>query len=308
MKNICIVAGEPNSINSEIIAKSWLKLKIADRKKLIIIGNYNLIKLQLKKLKYKIDLEKTNIFNQTIKNKLRIYDISLKKNKLSKYIKDSLNKAHELAIKGKIKGFINCAIDKSNLPNQNGVTEYLSSKNKNYFFKNMLIYNEKVSVVPLTTHVELKKVSNKLSKKFIIKKINDLEITYRKLFKKKAKIAILGLNPHNNEYKKNSEEVTKIIPAINKLKKKINIKGPFSADSFFSKPNFNKYDIIVGMYHDQVLTPFKTIFNFNAINITLGLNYIRISPDHGTGKDIVGKKIASSLSLIKSIKFFLKYC
>ena len=308
MKNICIVAGEPNSINSEIIAKSWLKLKIADRKKLIIIGNYNLIKLQLKKLKYKIDLEKTNIFNQTIKNKLRIYDISLKKNKLSKYIKDSLNKAHELTIKGKIKGFINCAIDKSNLPNQNGVTEYLSSKNKNYFFKNMLIYNEKVSVVPLTTHVELKKVSNKLSKKFIIKKINDLEITYRKLFKKKAKIAILGLNPHNNEYKKNSEEVTKIIPAINKLKKKINIKGPFSADSFFSKPNFNKYDIIVGMYHDQVLTPFKTIFNFNAINITLGLNYIRISPDHGTGKDIVGKKIASSLSLIKSIKFFLKYC
>ena len=135
MKNICIVAGEPNSINSEIIAKSWLKLKIADRKKLIIIGNYNLIKLQLKKLKYKIDLEKTNILNQTKKNKLRIYDISFKKNKLSKYIKDSLNKAHELAIKRKIKGFINCAIDKSNLPNQNGVTEYLSSKNKNNFLK-----------------------------------------------------------------------------------------------------------------------------------------------------------------------------
>ncbi len=308
MKNICIVAGEPDSINSEIIAKSWLKLKIADRKKLIIIGNYNLIKLQLKKLKYKIDLEKTNILNQTIKNKLRIYDISFKKNKLSKYIKDSLNKAHELAIKGKIKGFINCAIDKSNLPKQNGVTEYLSSKNKNNSFKNMLIYNEKISVVPLTTHIELKKVSNKLNKKFIIKKIKDLEINYRKLFKKKAKIAILGLNPHNNEYKKNSEEVTKIIPAINKLKKKINIKGPFSADSFFSKQNFNKYDIIVGMYHDQVLIPFKTIFNFNAINITLGLNYLRISPDHGTGKDIIGKKIASSLSLIKSIKFFLKYC
>ena len=80
MKNICIVAGEPNSINSEIIAKSWLKLKIADRKKLIIIGNYNLIKLQLKKIKYKIDLEKTNILNQTKKNKLRIYDISYKKN------------------------------------------------------------------------------------------------------------------------------------------------------------------------------------------------------------------------------------
>ena len=65
-----------------------------------------------------------------------------------------------------------------------------------------------------------------------------------------------------------------------------------------------KFDVIIGMYHDQVLTPFKALYNYNAINITLGLPYIRISPDHGVAEDIIGKKIASPESLIESIKFF----
>ena len=69
-------------------------------------------------------------------------------------------------------------------------------------------------------------------------------------------------------------------------------------------PNKHEFDVIIGMYHDQVLTPFKALYNFNAINITLGLPYIRISPDHGVAKDIIGKKIASPKSLMESIKFF----
>ncbi len=86
-------------------------------------------------------------------------------------------------------------------------------------------------------NIILKYVSKNIKKEKIIKQIEIINKFYKDIIKIKAKIAILGLNPHNNEYKKNSEEVTKIIPAINKLKKKINIKGPFSADSFFSKPN-----------------------------------------------------------------------
>ena len=68
--------------------------------------------------------------------------------------------------------------------------------------------------------------------------------------------------------------------------------------------NKHKFDVIIGMYHDQVLTPFKALYNFNAINITLGLPYIRISPDHGVAENIIGKKIANPRSLIESIKFF----
>ena len=89
-----------------------------------------------------------------------------------------------------------------------------------------------------------------------------------------------------------------------KKKLKINIFGPFSADTLFLPNNQKKFDVIVGMYHDQVLTPIKTIMGLNAINITLGLPFIRISPDHGVATDIVGKKIANPASLIESIKFF----
>ena len=72
-------------------------------------------------------------------------------------------------------------------------------------------------------------------------------------------------------------------------KKGVNVIGPLSADTFFIS-NFKKFNVVVGMYHDQVLIPVKTLFHFNAINVTLGLKYLRVSPDHGPGKDIIGKK------------------
>ena len=107
---------------------------------------------------------------------------------------------------------------------------------------------------------------------------------YKNLFKKKPRIGVLGLNPHNAEYKNNSEEVKKIIPSVSKLKKiKINVEGPIVSDTVFVE-KFKKFDVIVGMYHDQVLSPFKSLFHFDAINITLGLSYIRVSPDHGPEK------------------------
>ena len=89
-------------------------------------------------------------------------------------------------------------------------------------------------------------------------------------------------------------------------KNKINVHGPISADSSFVNYKENKYDVIFGMYHDQVLTPFKAIYNYDAINITLGLPFIRISPDHGVAQDIAGKNIAVATSMIESIKFFNK--
>ena len=92
---------------------------------------------------------------------------------------------------------------------------------------------------------------------------------------------------------------------IYKIKKnKIKLIGPISPDTSFMFYKNKKIDVIVGMYHDQVLTPFKTLFKYDAVNITLGLPFIRISPDHGIGSDIVGKKIANPKSLIQSIKFF----
>jgi len=171
----------------------------------------------------------------------------------------------------------------------------------------MLIYNKDLSVSPITTHIKLKKVSGEISKKNIVNKLLTINKFFIKQFKTKPKIGIIGLNPHNDELRKNSEENKIIIPAINKLKKRnILVEGPISPDTAFLNFKKKRFHVLVGMYHDQVLSPFKALFKFHAINITLGLPFIRISPDHGTGKDIIKKNLADPTSLIEAIKFFRK--
>ena len=169
----------------------------------------------------------------------------------------------------------------------------------------MLIYNKILSVSPLTTHIPLKDVSKKINEKLIVKKVTIIDSFYKKYFKKKANIAILGLNPHNYSPKNKSQEETIIFKAVKKLSAlNIRVNGPIPADSSFLIYKKYKFDVIVGMYHDQVLAPYKALFNYNAINVTLGLSFIRTSPDHGVAKNITGKLEANPKSLIESIKFF----
>ena len=312
---ILLIAGDPRSINSEIIFKTWKKLSINSKKKIYLIGNYELITKQLKILKYKLKTIKLKRLNDKIDGKnLNIIDIPLKfKNPFdvlekysSEYVMKSLRLAHKLAVKKKVKGIVNCPIDKKLLRGSKkiGVTEFFASKCK-IFDKSevMLIHNKNFSVVPLTTHIRIKDVAKNINKKLILNKIFSLNKNFKKLFKIKPKIGILGLNPHNGELSKSSEEINLLKPAILRLKKEgVSISGPLIADTLFIK-EFKKYDVIVGMYHDQVLTPFKTLYKFDAINITLGLKYLRVSPDHGTAVNLIGKNLADYHSLYKCIKF-----
>ena len=138
-------------------------------------------------------------------------------------------------------------------------------------------------------------------------KIDLIDNFYLRKFNKKPKIAILGLNPHCESILKYNEDEKIIKPAVKMLRKKnYLVKGPFSADTIFLTQNRSKYDVIIGMYHDQVLTPMKTLFEYDAINITLGLPIIRISPDHGPNEKMVGKNKSNPLSLIKAITFLDK--
>lgn len=312
MKKILIITGDPNSINSEIIFKVWKKMKDPLKKKIFFISNYDLIRKQFKLLKYKINPTKVSNL-EVSNNKFKILNINLKFNNpfdvdkkySSKYVLDSFNMAHRIALSSKIAGIINCPINKELLNKKNfGITELLASKCK--VQKNsevMLIRNKKLSVSPITTHINLKDVSKKLNKNLIVKKILTINSWFLKNNKKKAKIGILGLNPHNGELRKNSEEKKIIIPAIKKLKKfGINLKGPFVADTIFIR-DFKNFDVIVGMYHDQVLAPFKSIFKFDAINVTLGLKYNRVSPDHGVASNLIKKNKASEKSLAECINF-----
>ena len=170
----------------------------------------------------------------------------------------------------------------------------------------MLIYNEELSVCPITTHLPLKLVTRKMSKKIIKEKVYIINEFYKKFLKFRPRIALAGLNPHCESIHNFNEDQKILLPAIRSLKKKVNVKGPFPADTLFLKKNRKNYDVIVGMYHDQVLTPIKTLFEYNAINITLGLPLIRVSPDHGPNKNMIGKNKSSPKSLIKALSFLDK--
>ena len=317
-KKIILVLGDPNSVNSEIIFKSWNKLSKSTKKRIYLIANYNLVLEQFKKLNYSIACTLVkNIYDKQTSNKLKIINInlsfkkpfSISKNISSKFVKNSLHLAHKIALDKNVIGLINCAINKSLLSKRNiGVTEFLAKKCK--VQKNsevMLIYNKSLSVTPITTHISIKKVSSKISKSLIIDKIKKIRLWFKKNFKVEPKFGILGLNPHNFEMRENSEEVNIIKPAISKLKKSgVRIEGPLVSDTVFIN-DYKNYNIIVGMFHDQVLAPFKTLYKFNAINVTLGLKYLRVSPDHGTAVNIIGKNKANPLSLIKCINFVSKF-
>ena len=126
-------------------------------------------------------------------------------------------------------------------------------------------------------------------------------------FNIKPKIAVLGVNPHCESVDVFNEDDRIIRPAVNFLKKRnINVSGPFSADTIFLKQNRKKYNVVLGMYHDQVLTPLKTLYEYDAFNLTIGLPFLRISPDHGPNEKMLGKNKSNPLSLIRAISFLDK--
>ena len=318
-KNIIIVLGEPNSISSEIFLKSINYIK-KTKLNFIIIGNYSLLKKQANYLNFKkninFSLSKIDNLRKTKFNFINIdYKQSkafdLKTNKTDAFVKKCFECAVLLLKKKLASGLINLPVNKSKFTKNkyNGITEYIADKTNNKNKENMLLFNDAFSVLPLTTHIPLKEVYKEISYKKIEKACKNINNFYLKTIRrKKFKIGILGLNPHNGEngYIGN-EEKRIIIPAIKKLKKKYPIIGPLSPDTSFLQRAKLKIDVLIGHYHDQILTTFKTKFNYDAINITIGLPFIRISPDHGVGTEIIGKGIADPKSFKRAIKFFSKY-
>jgi 4-hydroxythreonine-4-phosphate dehydrogenase len=317
-KIIAIIVGEPNSISSEIIFKSWILRNKYKHKKFFIIGNFKLLNLQKEKLKFKIKLKeiKKNFCVKDLDgNHLPVFNVKYNQNKpfekiskkTNKFIFNCFEESLDFIKKKKISGLINCPVVKETLfkDNYQGVTEYLSNKTSKINNPVMLIFSKELSVSPLTTHIPISSVKNQINQKKIIENIILIDKFFKNFLNKKPKIAILGLNPHNY-YSKNHYKEKKIINnAVLKIRKnKINIVGPISPDTSFMIAKKYKFDVIIGMYHDQVLTPFKAVYGFKAINITLGLPFVRISPDHGVAENITGKGIASPVSLIESIKFF----
>ena len=318
-KPILVFTGEPNSIFSEILIKSINKVKI--KKPIIIISSKKLLKRQLKKLKFNkkirlLDFKKIRDYDLNNKSlNLINVDYNQKKafdkitNKSNKYIQDCFDIAFNIVKKENILRFINGPISKKNFLKRKylGITEYISD----YFKKKntcMLIFNKKLSVCPVTTHLPLKLVSKEINKNNIKNKVILIQNFYREYLNKVPRIGILGLNPHCETILNFNEDEKIIKPLVLKMRKSgYKINGPIPADTVFLKKNREKYDVIIGMYHDQVLTPIKTLFEYDAINITLGLPFLRVSPDHGPNEKMMGRNISNPLSLIKALQFLDKH-
>ena len=304
---ILVVPGEKKSIFFEIFFKSTKSIKIISP--LILICNKRILDNEIKKYKFRqkieiIDLDK--ILEKKFINK-KIYLIDITNQKPKNYIQLCFKVAFKLIKKGLSKKLINGPINKSKTFKGKylGVTEYVA---KNFKKKNcaMLIYNEKLSVCPVTTHLPLKSVTKKITKKLIREKIEIIDHFFKKFLNFKPKIGIVGLNPHCESIFQFNEDAKIISPVVNSMKKKYWVRGPIPADTIFLKNNRKKFNVIIGMYHDQVLTPIKTIYEYDAINITIGLPFLRVTPDHGPNESMVGKNISDPRSLIKAISFLDK--
>ena len=317
-KPIILVAGEPNSIFFEILFKILKKKKI--RSPLVLIASHKILSLQMKKLNfkkkvkilnlkkiisYKLNNNSINLINVDYNQKKAFEKIS---NKSNNYIRRCFEIAIILLKSNYSNKLINGPISKKNFLKKKflGITEYFAEKfNKKKIA--MLIYNNNLSVCPVTTHLPLKEVSKFIQKKLIFEKVQLINDFYKTYIGFKPRIALTGLNPHCESTNKFNEDEKIIKPTISDLKKrKFKVYGPYAADTIFLKNNRKKFDVIIGMYHDQVLTPIKTLFEYDAINITLGLPFLRISPDHGPNQTMLGKNLSSSLSLYKAISFLEK--
>jgi len=296
LKKKLVFIGDIDSINIEIINKSHKTLK--NKAKYILICNIREISNYLEKLGSKLvinEIYNPLNFENLKKNCLNCYNIEDISKEKYKNLINQINFSNYLANSSKI-DLVTMPINKSLFKKKiefTGMTEYLAKiNNKNTF---MIMTGEKFSIIPLTTHINLKDVNKFINKKFInfdLDKI--LREIKRKIYNLKFKsIKFLCFNPHCSENNTIGKEDSIIAGLVSNFKK---ISGPYPADSAFNNLGIDNY-LFISMYHDQALIPFK-ILNKKGINLTMGLGYRRLSPAHGTARDIKFKNNANISSYL----------
>ncbi len=209
---------------------------------------------------------------------------------------------------GKIDVLVTAPINKNTIQSDEfhfpGHTEYLEQVAGDGSKSLMILYNDRVKVALVTTHLPISEVANAITKEAVLDKIMQFNNSLICDFAlERPRIAVLGLNPHSGDGGLlGKEEQEAIMPAIEEANdKRILCFGPYSADGFFGSGQYEHFDGVLAMYHDQGLAPLKTLGMENGVNYTAGLPFVRTSPDHGTGYDIAGKNVADEASFREAI-------
>ena len=300
-KIIGITLGDPSGIGPEVVAKAIKKLSRSTGR-FVIFGDWFIYKKHASTIPsncHFID------FKLIARNNLKIGKINRASAQASLTYLDG---AIDLLKKKDIHALVTAPVNKEAIclikPHFHGHTEFLAEA---FNVKNfgMMFVTDTLKTIIVTRHIAVNEISKTLNSRLILETINLAYTALKDQFKiKTPRIAVCGLNPHAGEGGTiGKEEITKIIPAIKQAQEKgINVSGPFAADTLFSPKNIKNFDAFVAMYHDQGLIPIKTLKFNSAVNLTVGLPFIRTSPAHGTAFDIAGKNKADESSMIEAIK------
>ncbi len=315
MKKFVFTCGDINGIGPEIVIKTLNKISLKTQNRFFFICPSNVFKetTQLVKPKFKYEIvKKVDKFSHSAVQVIDLGNSRISPGKATavsgKISFNSIKKAFELVVNEEANAIITAPISKTafNIAKINfpGHTEMLAkwSGTKNYV---MMFLSKKLNAALLTIHKPVKMVPGLVTKERLLNTLKVLIQTLKvDLNILKPKIAVLGLNPHAGENGIIGDEEERIIkPVLRSLQSGSKISGPFSPDAFFGSKKYKNYDLVLGMYHDQVLIPFK-LLNFSlGVNYTAGLKIIRTSPDHGVAYDIAWNNKADETSLFQAYKY-----
>ncbi len=309
MFKIGITIGDPAGVGPELIAK--LSQYFDPQKAYIIYGEKKIMEAVKRELN--IDFEFSNIYTVEEVKAPGVYIADLNISETDRPLPSLtsgkvavayLGRAVVDAVYGKLHGLLTMPINKfwAKLAgfSYEGQTEFLAQA-CNVREYAMLMYSEKLKVVPFTTHIPLREVPDRIKRDEIIKKAKLVYREFKRLFGLEPAVGVLGLNPHAGDMGAiGDEDMKEIAPAVEALKEEgYKVDGPLSPDSAFLNP---KYDVYLCMYHDQGLIAFKLLSFREGVNLTIGIPFVRTSPDHGVAYDIAWKGIADETPSLNALK------
>lgn len=314
-----ITLGDVNGIGLEVIIKSLHDARLHSNITPIIYGSSRLVRFVSKLINLSdfsfhqitkaedANPKKVNVID--VWNEEVIIEFGQSTEKAGTYAFKSLEAAVKDLAATKLDVLVTAPINKKNIQSSTfnfpGHTEYLANYANVENPLMLMVYNN-LRIGTLTGHIPLKDVSAHITPDKILNKLQVFKKTLIQDFNiPQPKIAVFGLNPHaGDDGLIGDEEKNILIPTLEKAKNEgVLAFGPFPADGFFAGTHFQKFDGVLSMYHDQGLTPFKTISNGDGVNYTAGLPIVRTSPDHGTAYDIAGKNLASPQSFRNAIYY-----
>ena len=314
--NIGISCGDLNGIGIELIIKAFSDIRLLEQCTPVIFASNKVINFYRKSIpEINFNYQSTKELNRLNNKQVNVFncweeEVTITPGQLNEtggnYAIKSLKAATEALKQNQIQGLVTAPIHKKNIQsaefNFTGHTPFL----RKFFNANdvvMILCAGEFRIALVTEHLPVKDVAENITREIILSKLNILNQSLMKDFNiEKPKIAVLALNPHAGDeglIGKEEEEIIK--PAIKEAKYNMFVTGPYSADAFFARRSYERFDAVLAMYHDQGLIPFKALAIGDGVNFTAGLPVVRTSPDHGTAFDIAGKNKADASSFLSAI-------